>query len=91
MISNLRSQLQQQDALDRLPEVLEELPRTRADMGYPPLVTPTSQIVGVQAVLNVLAGKRYEMVTQETRDSSRGSTTLARSDRSQVGQEDSRR
>ena len=66
MISNLRSQLQQQDALDRLPEVLEELPRTRADMGYPPLVTPTSQIVGVQAVLNVLAGKRYEMVTQET-------------------------
>ena len=67
MISNLRSQLKQQDALDRLPEVLEELPRTRADMGYPPLVTPTSQIVGVQAVLNVLAGKRYEMVTQETR------------------------
>jgi len=67
MISNLRSQLEQQGALDRLPEVLEELPRTRADMGYPPLVTPTSQIVGVQAVLNVLAGKRYEMVTQETR------------------------
>jgi oxaloacetate decarboxylase alpha subunit len=72
MISNLRSQLQQQDALDRLPEVLEELPRTRADMGYPPLVTPTSQIVGVQAVLNVLAGKRYEMVTQETRDYVKG-------------------
>lgn len=72
MISNLRSQLQQQDALDRLPEVLEELPRTRADMGYPPLVTPTSQIVGVQAVLNVLAGRRYEMVTQETRDYVKG-------------------
>ena len=72
MISNLRSQLQQQDALDRLPEVMEELPRTRADMGYPPLVTPTSQIVGVQAVLNVLAGKRYEMVTQETRDYVKG-------------------
>jgi pyruvate/oxaloacetate carboxyltransferase len=72
MISNLRSQLQQQGALDRLPEVLEELPRTRADMGYPPLVTPTSQIVGVQAVLNVLAGKRYEMVTQETRDYVKG-------------------
>jgi oxaloacetate decarboxylase (Na+ extruding) subunit alpha len=68
MISNLRSQLQQQDALDRLPEVLEELPRTRKDMGYPPLVTPTSQIVGVQAVLNVLSGERYGMVTQETRD-----------------------
>ncbi len=67
MISNLRSQLAQQGALDRLPEVLEELPRTRADMGYPPLVTPTSQIVGVQAVLNVLGGKRYGMVTDETR------------------------
>ncbi|MDD2598167.1 MAG: pyruvate carboxylase subunit B [Kiritimatiellae bacterium] len=68
MISNLRSQLQQQGALDRLPEVLEELPRTRKDLGYPPLVTPTSQIVGVQSVLNVLSGKRYEMVTQETRN-----------------------
>ncbi len=67
MISNTRSQLAQQDALDRLPEVLEELPRVRKDMGYPPLVTPTSQIMGVQAVLNVLAGKRYEMVSNETR------------------------
>jgi oxaloacetate decarboxylase alpha subunit len=72
MISNLRSQLKQQGALDRLHEVMEELPLTRADMGYPPLVTPTSQIVGVQAVLNVLAGKRYEMVTQETRDYVKG-------------------
>ena len=67
MISNLRAQLAQQDALDRLPEVLAELPKTRADMGYPPLVTPTSQIVGVQAVLNVLSGKRYSMVTEETK------------------------
>jgi len=67
MISNLRNQLAQQDALDRLPEVLEELPKTRADMGYPPLVTPTSQIVGVQSVLNVLSGKRYSMVTDETK------------------------
>jgi oxaloacetate decarboxylase alpha subunit len=67
MISNLRSQLAQQDALDRLPDVLAELPRTRADMGYPPLVTPTSQIVGVQSVLNVLSGKRYSMVTDETK------------------------
>jgi len=67
MISNLRSQLAQQDALDRLPEVLAELPNTRADMGYPPLVTPTSQIVGVQSVLNVLSGKRYSMVTDETK------------------------
>ena len=67
MISNLRSQLAQQDALDRLDEVLEELPKTRADLGYPPLVTPTSQIVGVQSVLNVLSGTRYAMVTDETR------------------------
>ncbi len=67
MISNLRSQLAQQDALDRLGEVLEELPKTRADMGYPPLVTPTSQIVGVQSVLNVLSGARYSMVTDETK------------------------
>lgn len=67
MISNLRSQLDQQGALDRLDEVLDELPRVRADMGYPPLVTPTSQIIGIQSVLNVLGGKRYGMVTEETR------------------------
>ncbi|MBO7653794.1 MAG: pyruvate carboxylase subunit B, partial [Kiritimatiellae bacterium] len=72
MISNLRSQLEQQGALDRLPEVMAELPKTCADMGYPPLVTPTSQIIGIQAVLNVLAGKRYEMVTQETKDYVKG-------------------
>ncbi len=72
MISNLRSQLDQQGALDRLPEVLEELPKARADMGYPPLVTPTSQIVGVQSVLNVLSGKRYSMITEETRNYARG-------------------
>ncbi len=72
MISNLRSQLKQQNALDRLDDVLAELPRTRADLGYPPLVTPTSQIVGVQAVLNVLGGERYKMVPQETRDYVRG-------------------
>ncbi len=67
MISNTRSQLAQQGALDKLPEVLEELPRVRKDMGYPPLVTPTSQIMGVQAVLNVLTGERYGTVTNETR------------------------
>jgi len=72
MISNLRSQLEQQGALDRLPEVLAELPKARADLGYPPLVTPTSQIVGVQAVLNVLSGKRYSMVTQETKNYLKG-------------------
>ena len=65
MISNLESQLRQQNAYDRLPEVLEELPRCRKDMGYPPLVTPTSQIVGTQAVLNVLMG-RYKVISKES-------------------------
>jgi len=60
MISNLVSQLQEQGALNRLEEVLKEIPRVRKDLGYPPLVTPTSQIVGTQAVLNVLlGGERY--------------------------------
>ena len=72
MISNLRSQLEQQNALDRLDEVLAELPRTRADLGYPPLVTPTSQIVGVQSVMNVLSGERYSLVPQETKDYVKG-------------------
>lgn len=67
MISNMVSQLKQQNALHRISEVYEELPRTRKDLGYPPLVTPTSQIVGVQAVLNVLFG-RYKMVSKETQD-----------------------
>ena len=67
MYSNFVSQLAQQNALDRLPEVLAELPRLRAEMGYPPLVTPTSQIIGSQAVLNVLGGERYKMVTSETK------------------------
>ena len=67
MISNMVSQLKQQKALHRLNEVYSELPQTRKDLGYPPLVTPTSQIVGVQAVLNVLFG-RYKMVSMETQD-----------------------
>ncbi len=67
MLSNLISQLKQQNASDRLTEVLEEVPRVRADLGYPPLVTPSSQIVGTQAVLNVLTGERYKTVTKETR------------------------
>ncbi len=67
MISNLVSQLKQAKALHRINEVYEEIPRTRAEMGYPPLVTPTSQIVGVQAVMNVIAG-RYKMITKEVRD-----------------------
>ncbi|BCV22181.1 oxaloacetate decarboxylase subunit alpha [Moorella sp. Hama-1] len=72
MISNFMSQLAQQNALDRLPEVLAEVPRVRADLGYPPLVTPSSQMVGAQAVLNVLAGERYKMVTREVKDYLRG-------------------
>jgi pyruvate/oxaloacetate carboxyltransferase len=67
MISNMVSQLKQQKAIHRLGEVYGELPKTRKDLGYPPLVTPTSQIVGVQAVLNVLFG-RYKMVSMETQD-----------------------
>ena len=65
MLSNLLSQLKEQDALQRLTEVLEEIPKVRADLGYPPLVTPTSQIVGIQAVLNVLTGGRYRQITKE--------------------------
>jgi len=68
MLSNLVSQLKEQDALDRLGDVLEEVPGVRSDLGYPPLVTPTSQIVGTQAVLNVLSGKRYAAVTQEVKN-----------------------
>jgi len=69
MISNLVSQLQEQDALDRLDDVFAEVPRVRKDLGYPPLVTPTSQIVGTQAVLNVLVnGERYRNVTKEVKD-----------------------
>jgi len=64
MLSNLISQLKHQNALDKLDEVLEEVPRVRKDLGYPPLVTPLSQIVGTQAVMNVLAG-RYKIITKE--------------------------
>lgn len=67
MISNLISQLKEQNCEDKLNEVLEEIPRVREDFGFPPLVTPSSQIVGAQAVLNVLSGERYKMVTKETK------------------------
>ena len=67
MLSNLVSQLEQQGKEDKLDEVLKEVPRVREDLGYPPLVTPTSQIVGTQAVLNVITGERYKMVTKETK------------------------
>lgn len=72
MLSNLISQLTAMHALDRLEEVLAETPRVRKDMGYPPLVTPTSQMVGTQAVQNVLAGKRYQNVGREIRAYCRG-------------------
>ncbi|MFP4012511.1 MAG: pyruvate carboxylase subunit B [Chitinispirillaceae bacterium] len=72
MISNFRSQLEMQKALDKLPEVLDEVSKVREDLGYPPLVTPTSQIVGTQAVMNVISGERYKIVPNEVRDYVKG-------------------
>jgi pyruvate/oxaloacetate carboxyltransferase len=68
MLSNLVAQLRQQKAEDKLDAVLAEMPHVRKDLGYPPLVTPTSQIVGSQAALNVMTGKRYAVVATETRN-----------------------
>ncbi len=67
MMSNLSNQLKDQNALHRMTEVLEEIPRVRKELGYPPLVTPTSQIVGTQAVMNVLTGERYKTITNEVK------------------------
>lgn len=67
MISNLYSQLREQGALDKMEDVFREIPRVREDLGYPPLVTPTSQIVGAQAVLNVLTGERYKTISNEVK------------------------
>ena len=72
MLSNLINQLKQANASDKFYDVLAEIPRVREDFGYPPLVTPTSQIVGTQAVMNVLAGERYKMVTKESKGLLRG-------------------
>ena len=72
MFSNMIAQLKEQNAMDKLPEVLREVPKVREDLGYVPLVTPTSQIVGVQAVINVLVGERYKVVTKETKDLAKG-------------------
>lgn len=72
MLSNLVSQLKQAGKLDQLDEVLREVPRVRKDAGYPPLVTPTSQIVGTQAVFNIIGGERYKMVTKEFKGIIRG-------------------
>lgn len=68
MISNLSNQLKEQGALSRMDEVLAEIPHVRQDLGYPPLVTPTSQIVGTQAVLNVMTGARYKSITNEVKN-----------------------
>ncbi len=72
MLSNLVSQLKSQNALDKFEEVLKEVPRVREDLGFPPLVTPTSQMVGTQAVLNVIMGERYKMVPKEIKEYVRG-------------------
>lgn len=72
MLSNFVSQLKGQNALDRYEDVLKEVPRVREDLGYPPLVTPTSQIVGIQAVMNVLGGERYKNVTKEVKEYIKG-------------------
>jgi len=72
MLSNLVSQMKAQNAEHKFIDVLEEIPRVRADLGYPPLVTPSSQIVGTQAVMNVLLGERYKVVPNETKDFVRG-------------------
>lgn len=72
MLSNLVSQLKNANAEDKYDQVLAEIPKVRADLGYPPLVTPSSQIVGTQAVLNVLMGDRYKMIPKETKDIVRG-------------------
>jgi oxaloacetate decarboxylase alpha subunit len=72
MLSNLVSQLRSQNAADKYEEVLAEVPRVRADLGYPPLVTPSSQLVGTQATLNVVLGKRYKVIPEEVRQYVRG-------------------
>jgi pyruvate carboxylase subunit B len=72
MLSNLVSQLKEQNAMDRFDDVLKEMPRVREDLGYPPLVTPTSQIVGTQAVLNVLMDERYKVIPKEVKEYVRG-------------------
>ncbi len=72
MLSNLVSQLKQSNAMDKFEEVLREVPRVREDLGYPPLVTPTSQIVGTQAVLNIVTGERYKMVPNEVKQLVKG-------------------
>jgi oxaloacetate decarboxylase (Na+ extruding) subunit alpha len=72
MLTNMENQLREQNAADRMDEVLEEMPSVRKDLGYPPLVTPTSQIVGTQSIVNILTGERYRTITKETAGLLRG-------------------
>jgi oxaloacetate decarboxylase alpha subunit len=72
MLSNLLNQMKEQGVADKYHDMLEEMPRVRADLGYPPLVTPSSQMVGTIAVMNVMLGERYKMVPREVRDLIRG-------------------
>lgn len=72
MLTNMENQLRSMNALDRLPEILSEVTRVRADMGYPPLATPSSQMCGAQATSNVLLGERYKNISKEMRDYCRG-------------------
>jgi pyruvate carboxylase subunit B len=72
MMSNLANQLKEQNALDKMDEVLYEVPQVREDLGYPPLVTPTSQIIGTQAALNVITGEKYKVITSETKNYLKG-------------------
>ncbi len=72
MLSNLAHQLKEQDALDKMEEVLNEVPKVREEFGYPPLVTPSSQIVGTQATLNIITGERYKVITSETKNYLKG-------------------
>ena len=66
MLTNLENQLKEQNALDKFDEVIDEIPNVRSDLGFIPLVTPTSQIVGTQAVINVINKERYKVITKET-------------------------
>jgi pyruvate carboxylase subunit B len=72
MLSNLASQLKEQNAIDKINDVLNEVPVVRKDLGYPPLVTPTSQIVGSQATLNIISGERYKIITNEIKNYLKG-------------------
>lgn len=65
MLTNLENQLKEQNAIDRFDEVIDEIPKVRSDLGFIPLVTPTSQIVGTQAVINVLGNERYKTITRK--------------------------